>query len=81
MEMIAIKAHYDGKVLVPEGPVKLPKGKLLHLQAEVAPDRGKKKRVANRAARKGLYRLGSNPVKCGVTDASVNHDKYIYTGM
>jgi virulence-associated protein VagC len=25
-----------------------------------------------------IFNLGKNPVKSGVTDGSVNHDKYIY---
>lgn len=25
-----------------------------------------------------LSQLGKNPVKCGVSDASENHDKYLY---
>ena len=25
-----------------------------------------------------IFNIGKNPVKSGVTDASVNHDKYIY---
>ena len=25
-----------------------------------------------------IFDIGKNPVKSGVTDASVNHDKYIY---
>lgn len=27
-----------------------------------------------------LFRLGENPVTCGVEDASENHDKYLYGG-
>ena len=27
-----------------------------------------------------IFRIGRNPVKDTITDASVNHDKYIYTG-
>lgn len=27
-----------------------------------------------------IFRMGKNPVKAGVPDASVNLDKYIYTG-
>jgi len=25
-----------------------------------------------------IFNIGKNPVKLGITDASVNHDKYIY---
>jgi hypothetical protein len=25
-----------------------------------------------------LFGFGSNPVKCGLTDGSVNHDRYLY---
>jgi hypothetical protein len=27
-----------------------------------------------------IWNLGKDPITCGVTDASVNHDKYIYDG-
>jgi hypothetical protein len=30
--MVTIHAHFDGRVLVPEGPVDLPRGRLLELQ-------------------------------------------------
>jgi hypothetical protein len=29
-------------------------------------------------AKDPIFDIGKNPVKSGVTDASVNHDKYIY---
>ena len=69
--MIAIRAHFDGKVLVPDDPVKLPKGKALNLQIEVVRDTEKRKRA--------LLKLGAHPVRGGIPDASVNLDKYIYT--
>lgn len=36
--MIAIKAHYDGKYLVPDEPLELPRGKPLLVQVEIARD-------------------------------------------
>lgn len=29
-------------------------------------------------AKDSVFDIGKNPVKLGITDASVNHDKYIY---
>ncbi|HEY3321591.1 MAG TPA: hypothetical protein VGP72_14070 [Planctomycetota bacterium] len=69
---MVFKAHFDGKVLVPDEPVKLPKGEPLEIRVQRAKIKGRKKK---------LYELGSSPVKSGVADASVNHDKYIYTGF
>jgi len=34
--MVAIKGHFDGKVIVPDGPVDLPKDRPLLLHVEVA---------------------------------------------
>ena len=38
-----ITGHFDGKVIVPEKPVKLPVGKRLRLQIELAPTLNGKK--------------------------------------
>lgn len=79
--MIAIKAHYDGKVIVPDEPVKLPKGQdlLLHIDvvngATVAKKPKKPKKgqsvldwiVANRIKDDSL------PV-----DLAHQHDHYLY---
>jgi hypothetical protein len=73
--MSLIRAHFDGRVFVPEEPVQLPKGKTITLKV-VSP---KEKRPLRK--RRPLYVLGSKPVKGGLPDASINHDKYIYTGM
>ena len=70
MTMIAITAHYDGKVLVPHEPVKLPKGKPLRVQIEALKETARKKQA--------LLKLGANPVRGGIPDASVNLDKHIY---
>ena len=72
MEMTVITAHFNGKYLIPDKPVKLPKGKTLRLRIDVA-GRG--------STGKKPYRLGSRPVKCSMSDASANPDKYIYSGM
>jgi len=37
--MVAIKGHFDGKVIVPDGPVDLPKDRPLLLHVEVAEPR------------------------------------------
>ncbi len=69
---MVIKAHFDGKVFVPDEPVKLRKGEKLEISVA---------RVHIPKPKGALYELGSSPVMCDVTDASTNHDKYIYTGM
>ena len=73
--MSVIIAHFDGKVLVPDEPVSLPQGKPLQVSIEVLEEK------LPRPKRKPSFKIGMHPVKSGVPDASVNHDKYIYTGI
>ena len=73
MSTTIIKAHFDGKTLVPDEPVKLPVGKPLRISVEV-------ERTKPRKKRKGHFVIGKNPVNLGIPDASVNPDKYLYPG-
>jgi predicted DNA-binding antitoxin AbrB/MazE fold protein len=71
-----LKAHYDGRVLVPEQPVDLPVGRRLEIQVAAAPD--------ERPQRPGLLKdlaelartLPGNPA--GPTDGAAQHDHYLY---
>ena len=73
--MSVIAAHFDGKVLVPDEPVSLPQGKQLKVSIEIVKEKPPK------AKRRPSFKIGMNPVRSGIADASVNHDKYIYTGL
>lgn len=42
--MISLKAHFDGKVIVPDEPVKLPKGRSLVVTVQVAKSSKKKRK-------------------------------------
>lgn len=78
--MLEIKAHFDGKTLVPDEPVTLPENTPLRITIEV--EQPKTKQITGpKVKRRAIWELGKNPVSLGITDASVNHDKYIYTGM
>ena len=83
--MRAVKAHFDGKVFVPDEPVKLPKGRPLLLSVFQAVDlseplRAQSGRSKNKSGTKSITKrdpvffLGKNPVRGGRRDASVNHD-------
>lgn len=64
------KAHFDGKTVIPDEPIKLPKGKKLRVSVEVDSPSKKKRKLT-------LFQ-GIKPVKLGIPDASENLDKYIY---
>lgn len=72
--MVAIKAHYDGKVIIPDEPVDLPRNKALVVQIEV---RGSARPTKKRSA---LDLIGDNAVddKTLPADLSMNHDHYLY---
>jgi hypothetical protein len=69
--MIAVQAHFDGKVIVPDEPVELPKGQALTIHIAVEPEGGWKSVldwiVANRVDDPNLS-----------TDLSYQHDHYLY---
>ena len=71
--MIAVKAHYDGKVLIPDEPVDLPKNEPLLVHIEFA----RKKKPQGIAA---LQWLAENAVADDSlpADLSYQHDHYLY---
>jgi hypothetical protein len=40
--MVTLRAHFDGRVLVPEGPVDLPQGRVLEVRVEEVGEVGMK---------------------------------------
>ncbi len=72
--MVAVKAHFDGNVIVPDEPVDLPKDQPLILQIKLA--RSKKKRKKQSA----LDWLAENAVADDSlpTDLSYQLDHYLY---
>ena len=66
--MNAIKAHYDGKYLVPDEPVTLPTGKALRIQVE----------IVDALASESLYKLADLAVPTGIPDLAMNIDHYLY---
>jgi len=74
--MIAAKAHFDGKVIVPDEPVALPKNQPLVVHVEVVkkPKRKKKKGIS------ALRWLAENAVEDDSlpTDLSYQHNHYLY---
>lgn len=75
--MIALKAHFDGKVIVPDEPVDLPRNEPLVVHVEVPrPKRPPKKRRGMSA----LKWLAENAVKDDSLppDLAYQHDHYLY---
>lgn len=72
--MIAVKAHFDGKVIVPDEPVDLPKGEPLLLRIEVV-------RKSARRPKKSVFdwivenRIDDDSLP---TDLAHQHDHYLY---
>ena len=62
----SLTAHFDGKVLVPEKPVRLPVGKRLRLIVEVA------EQVAVAAQRKNRKIIGQDEFTSGIRDLGSN---------
>jgi hypothetical protein len=72
--MVAVKAHFDGKVIVPDEPVDLPKDQPLIVQIRVAPSNKKRRRQSV------LDWLAENAVADDSlpTDLSYQLDHYLY---
>lgn len=63
-----INAHFDGKVIVPEKPVKLPVGKRLRLRIEFEPaENGKTRRPPRK-----IKITGAGQFHSGVPDLATN---------
>jgi hypothetical protein len=70
---IAFKAHFDGKVIVPEEAVDLPSDRQLLLRVDTP---GMKEQVTGESA---LQWLANHAVDDELpTDLSVEHDHYLY---
>lgn len=78
--MIAIKAHFDGKVIVPDEPVQLPKGRPLVVHVDVSQGQKKTKRPKKGKGVSALSWLAENAVKeDGLpADLAHQHDHYLY---
>ena len=72
--MVAVKAHFDGKVIVPDEPVDLPKDQPLIVQVRLAPVSRRSKKLS------ALDWLADNAVADDSlpTDLSYQHDHYLY---
>jgi hypothetical protein len=70
--MTTLTAHFDGKVLIPDGPVELPVNQALRVQVEpaAAPPAKPLQRLAALAKR--------FPVTDGSPDGAAQHDHYLY---
>ena len=61
-----ITAHFDGKVIVPEKPVKLPVGKRLRVHVELAPEANGKQAGKRRKI------IGTGQFNSGIPDLATN---------
>ncbi len=72
--MIALKGHYDGKVIVPEGPVDLPAGEPLLITLKLM---RKRKRSKKRSALQWM--VDNSVADDGLApDLAHEHDHYLY---
>jgi hypothetical protein len=72
-----LKAHFDGKVLVPDEPVNLPVDCALELRIEPAQKVQKSSKEINPL--KSLVELAKRfPVLDGAADGAAQHDHYLY---
>ncbi|MCI0638262.1 MAG: hypothetical protein L0Y72_11595 [Gemmataceae bacterium] len=68
-----ITGHFDGKVIVPDRPVKLPVGKRLRIQIDVAASgNGKKPGKTRRKPTKSLEIIGTGMFDSGIPDLATN---------
>ena len=71
--MITLRAKFDGRVLIPEGPVDLPVGKVLEVQVE---ERAESASAPLAELADWAEALPSNPE--APTDGAEQHDHYLY---
>jgi hypothetical protein len=73
-EMISIHAHFDGKVIIPDGPVDLPRDQALIVQIEPLP------KQASAAEESCLEWLMGHAVDSPAAppDLAHQHDHYLY---
>ena len=72
--MIAINAHYDGKVIVPDEPLELPPNQALIVRIEPVPA------IVSSTEESALAWLAENAADTPAlpTDLSHHHDHYLY---
>ncbi|MSU20521.1 MAG: hypothetical protein EXS30_03920 [Pedosphaera sp.] len=73
--MTVLKAHFDGKVLIPDEPVNLPINCALEVQVKLLESAGVADKPLVRLA-KLLSELPDNPNT--PTDGAAQHDHYLY---
>jgi hypothetical protein len=72
--MTTLRARFDGKVLIPQGPVNLPTDRVLEIHVADAPE------TTPAAPLSSLARLveGLAPLPGPKTDRAAQHDHYLY---
>lgn len=74
--MTAIKAHFDGKVLVPDEPVDLPLNQPLRVFVAPLPSQTETSEAPLLELAHALNQLPPNPAS--PTDGAEQHDHYLY---
>ena len=73
--MTTLKAHFDGKVLIPDEPVNLPVNCALKIAVEPA----EKPQSQSNGSLKSLVDLAKHfPIQDGPPDGAAQHDHYLY---
>jgi hypothetical protein len=79
--VIAIKAHFDGKYLVPDEPLNVPKDQPLRVQIDVA--QPAENEIGNSSISELLKGLAKAAEECPLdsalpADGAAQHDSYLY---
>ena len=72
--MVALRGHYDGKVIVPDGPVDLPHGQVLVLHVEVETPEPP---IGNASALNWIAENAVDDPSLPI-DGALQHDHYLY---
>jgi hypothetical protein len=73
-DAMTVKARFDGKVFVPEGPVDLPVGQTVHIEVESV-----NQADVDRIDAEFLAKIAALPVnENGPRDLAAQHDHYLY---
>lgn len=69
-----MRARFDGRVLVPEGPINIPVGSIVEIQIETIPTEPASKFLKELA--RAASRMPQDPET--PSDAAAQHDHYLY---
>ena len=72
-----MKAHFDGRALIPDGPVNLPVGSTFEIELTSIPESTASKRFVKYPLAELAKLLSQEPDPGLPVDAAINHDYYL----